>query len=285
MMKISVSSALLIAFTLFLISPVSADTAEQSKTIHIVADEWPGYTEPGGKGFYFELIKNIFEAEGYSITQRIVPFRRAISLINHGEADIFLADDHPDYLSMLDIYDMTKILHPTHALNYSLVTALYLPTSTLNWSVTHKNNDTKIAWIKGYGYGETLKLKHSNPLLINNTQQGLHLLLSKRIDCYLDDLTDITMALTKPEFKNVELKREIINKRNLYPIFHNNDFGKSLAKIYDQRMGEMIKSGEIYDLYRQAGLNYNDVLKPKEYFSKAYEQHSAEGLSILVEGM
>ena len=272
--------ALLLAPTYLL-----ADHTHQNKTIHIVSDHWPGYTEPGAQGFYFQLIKQIFEPKGYVIEHRVVPFRRAISLMNQGEADMFLVDDHPKYLSKLEIYELDKLLHPKYPINYSLVTALYLPSIKLDWQDTRDNPNLTLAWVKGYGYNKTLGLPHQNIMHVNNTAQGLRLLQAGRIDSLIDDLSDISEALKQQEFSKLQLNREVVNKRNLYPLFYNNSLGQELAQIYDQGMQALLASGELYQLYQKMGINYQDVFKPKEYFSAVYDSQPAEGLSILVDGL
>ncbi|MCR8924221.1 hypothetical protein NO559_15680 [Dasania sp. GY-MA-18] len=98
---------------------------ENLKTIYVVADHWPTYTEAQGKGLYFEVIRRIYEPLGYTIKPQIIPFRRAISYINLAKTDIFLADDNLRYLAKLDIYNTAKILQPLMPLNQSLVTAIY----------------------------------------------------------------------------------------------------------------------------------------------------------------
>ena len=270
--------------TVLLLAP-TLSIAETAKTIRVVSDHWPGYTEPGAKGFYFDLIKRIYEPMGYAIEHRIVPFRRAINLINSGEADLFLADDHPKYLSKLDAYQLENILHPEHPINYSLVTAVFAGDSNHDWQAIRNNSELHLAWVKGYGYGKTLSLPHKHVMHVNNTTQGLRLLQAGRIDSFIDDLTDIKEALKLQEFAKLHINREIVNKRNLYPLFHNRPSNIALVDIYNQSMSKLIESGEILALYQTVGIDYRDTLKPKEYFSAVYDSHPSEGLSILIDGL
>ncbi|MCR8924220.1 transporter substrate-binding domain-containing protein [Dasania sp. GY-MA-18] len=117
-----------------------------------------------------------------------------------------------------------------------------------------------MAWVNGYGYGKSLDLPHKNIFLVNDTLQGLRLLRSGRIDCFIDDLTD-TNVTTKQMGLNVDdFHFEVINHRHLYPIFTNNARGKKLMAIYEEAMKAMVKSGELFRLYQTVDLNYREIL-------------------------
>ncbi|WP_339669634.1 hypothetical protein [Dasania marina] len=230
------------------------------QTLYVVAKEWLGYTEKNGHGLYFNLIKRIYETEGYTVKTQIMPFKRAIGYINLAKADILLADDDLQYLAKLNTYQIEKILQPLYPLNNALITAIYPKATGLNWPSIRSNNKLTLAWINGYGYGQTLALPHQKIYFLNSTQQGLKLLHSGRIDCLIDDLTDLEISTKRMNLNMDGYHFDVISHRHLYPIFSNTPRGIKLMQVYEKTMETMIESGEIFELYKTYKLNYHNIL-------------------------
>ena len=259
-------------FVLFGLSALVCWSKDSSKTIHIVADEWPGFTQSDGNGFYFELIRKIYQPLGYDIRFKILPFRRAASQINQGSADILLVEEHVSKLASNELYIAEDLRSPRYPMDNSIVTALFLKQSNISWQQIKDQQRYHLSWIRGYGYGSSLAVNHHKVTLVGNTKQGLQLLVSGRIDCYLDDLTDINTNEIIAQFDKDLIKYEVVNIRPLYPLFYNSPRGKHLLKLYDQSMEQLIQSGEIYNIYLAANLDYNYVLTLDE--TANYKQSS-----------
>ncbi len=43
------------------------------KTVNVVAEHWPDYTNRDGSGVYFELVKAVFEPQGIQVSTQILP--------------------------------------------------------------------------------------------------------------------------------------------------------------------------------------------------------------------
>ena len=73
--------------------------ASESKiTIQVASDHWPGFVNQQGKGFYMDILHQVFPPEHYDIQLTIFPYARALNQIQHNRADIVLgiwANEHP----------------------------------------------------------------------------------------------------------------------------------------------------------------------------------------------
>ena len=67
--------------------------AEQPKVLTVVADTYCPYNCVAGakpEGFLVDVTREIFEAKGYTVTYKVVPWTRALKMVKEGQADIAL---------------------------------------------------------------------------------------------------------------------------------------------------------------------------------------------------
>ncbi|MCO4799904.1 MAG: hypothetical protein KC484_11835, partial [Colwelliaceae bacterium] len=108
------------------------------------------------------------------------------------------------------------------------------------------------SWVRGFHFDRFID-ENTNFYEVNTPSEGFTLLANNRIDTFIDYLSNVPAELAQ-KFKHFEL----LPSRHLYIAFQNNQHGKKLAKIYDQKMSFLRESGklsEIYaDLYKKSEL-------------------------------
>jgi len=75
--------------------------ANEKQVINIVSEEWPGFVNASGNGYYMELLRETFPAEHYQLNLQITPYSRALKMTQGNEAHIVLgiwANEHPNEL-------------------------------------------------------------------------------------------------------------------------------------------------------------------------------------------
>jgi polar amino acid transport system substrate-binding protein len=63
-------------------------TKGAADTFTVVSDVWEGYTAPDGTGYWFELIRLVYEPLGHTLEFRTVPYPRALDEIRKGKSQI-----------------------------------------------------------------------------------------------------------------------------------------------------------------------------------------------------
>ncbi|WP_341802362.1 hypothetical protein [Aquipseudomonas alcaligenes] len=58
--------------------------------MNLVSEHWVGHTNADGSGLAWEIMRAVFEPVGVKMNYRLVPYTRAIGLVQRGEADAWL---------------------------------------------------------------------------------------------------------------------------------------------------------------------------------------------------
>jgi len=61
-----------------------------AEQLTIVTDEWKGYTSQGGKGYYMDLLRAVYNKPTDTVNFSVVPYARSLALVKSGKADIVL---------------------------------------------------------------------------------------------------------------------------------------------------------------------------------------------------
>ncbi len=224
-------------------SLASTDVQKSEKdTLFIVTPAWKTFTEENGEGFYFELMKMIYEPMGISIRFQITPWARSVAMVKLKKADALLGS----YIENPDQYYFPK--EPI----WLDISAAVFKRNNISWQSIDSLHDKKVGWIRGYNYDKYLDVSMQIIKLIDN-KQAWTLLELNRIDAYIDSLTDLrlyieehTIDLAKYELKNILFK-------NMYARFAKTDKGKKFADIFDQRIPVLHKTGQLKELYLKWG--------------------------------
>ncbi|MDP4985759.1 substrate-binding periplasmic protein [Pseudoalteromonas tunicata] len=205
-----------------------------SQTIRITADHWQHFTETGGRGIYFELLKKIYSED--ILTFNADDFSRSLNLFNTQKADI-----------MVGVYqsDLPNAHFPTWPIDTdSPIFSFVLKDSQFN-SIESLNNKT-IAWKKGYGFAQFFPNVHK-PYLVEDIDTGFKLLQAKRIDAFFDYEANFKQA----NYQNVTLFK-IHDTETLYVAFQNTENGRKLAAIYDKKMALFRENGTLMRIFGQS---------------------------------
>lgn len=233
--------------------------ADNSRRIHVVAYKLNNKTESDGGGAYFELLRRIYQPHGYDVITHIRPIAGSMRALYRNQAQIMLADWHPRHLAREEGVKIDKLQAPRYPVDTEYVVALYPQSSPHHWFHLTRNPRSRIAWIEGYNYQYYLGLDGHPFQLVDSTVSGLRKLQQGELDAYVDDLDDVRTVMRAPEFHRARLRREIVQIRNLYPLFSLDERSTELMRIYDEGVAALIRSGAIFELYREFGLSYQRV--------------------------
>lgn len=207
------------------------------KQVHLVSEEWLDYTNADGTGVAWDVLRKVFEPAGVKVVAKSAPYSRAVGLVKRGEADAWVGsykDENDDNLYPRWHFDMDHI--------YALGLA-GKPVPTLETVGQYR-----LAWVRGYDYGSYLP-NVTESREIQRREGILPMLEHDRVDFYIDALTEVDYVLgqtSQPE----RFRRTHVAELPLYLAFARNEHGKALRELFDRRMAELVRSGELKPIFQ-----------------------------------
>jgi polar amino acid transport system substrate-binding protein len=234
--------ALVIAF------PVSSIASENLETIHIATPEWEETTNKDGTGVYFDIIRSVYEPGGIQLKYEIVPWNRAISLIKTHQADAL-----PGGYFVGNREDVDD-LFPRYPIDTEIASVVYKKDTVTEWKGPESLAGKKVLWLRGYNYDNYLEVKVEFDE-IDERKQAWRLLDAGRYDFYMDALYDIEAYIDQNNVAVENYKIQPVIYNNLYLRFANTPKSKKLIELYDQRIPELLASGELEQIFKKWNLD------------------------------
>ncbi|HDS1817187.1 TPA: transporter substrate-binding domain-containing protein [Pseudomonas putida] len=206
------------------------------KQVHLVSEEWLDYTNADGTGVAWDVLRKVFEPAGVKVVTQSAPYSRAVGLVKRGEADAWVGsykDESDDNLYPRWHFDMDHI--------YALgLAGKPVPTpSTVG--------QYRLAWVRGYDYASYLPNAH-NFREIQRREGILPMLEHDRVDFYIDALTEVEYVLGQAS-DPARFRITHVAELPLYLAFAHNDQSKALRDLFDKRMAELVRSGELKPIF------------------------------------
>ncbi|HKS13415.1 MAG TPA: transporter substrate-binding domain-containing protein [Pseudomonas sp.] len=221
--------------------------ADAHGQVRLVSEEWIDYTNANGTGLAWDVLRKVFEPAGVEVKAQTAPYSRSVGLVKRGEADAWVGsykDEEEDNLYPRWHFDVDHI--------YALGLASK-PAPTLEDISKHR-----LAWVRGYdfqyylpGTQDCLKAQHCRE--IQRREGILPMLEHNRVDFYIDALTEVDYVLEQASNPALFRRTHII-ELPLYLAFGDNERGKALRALFDERMDTLARNGElkpIFDHWKQ----------------------------------
>ena len=207
------------------------------KQVHLVSEEWIDYTNANGTGVAWDVLRKVFEPAGVKVVTQSAPYSRAVGLVKRGEADAWVGsykEENDDNLYPRWHFDMDHI--------YALGLA-NKPVPTLDTIGQYR-----LAWVRGYDYGSYLPNAH-NFREIQRREGILPMLEHDRVDFYIDAQTEVDYVLGQAS-QPQRFHRTHIAELPLYLAFGRSEQAKALRELFDERMAELVRSGELKPIFQ-----------------------------------
>ncbi|MGE7990946.1 substrate-binding periplasmic protein [Pseudomonas sp. NPDC089554] len=230
-----------VLLALLLFSPwlSAAEANGVPKQVRLVSEQWLDYTNDDGTGLAWDVLRKVFEPAGVKVLTHSAPYSRAVGLVKRGEADAWVGsykDENDDNLYPRWHFDMDHI----YALGLASKPA---PTqATLGtW---------RLAWVRGYDYQNYLPGIQGNFREIQRREGILPMLEYDRVDFYIDALTEIDSVLEQAREPG-HFRRTHIAELPLYLAFTDSEQGQALRELFDARMEQLVRSGELKPIFER----------------------------------
>ncbi|MNE49024.1 Bacterial extracellular solute-binding protein, family 3 [compost metagenome] len=105
----------------------------------------------------------------------------------------------------------------------------------------------RLAWVRGYDYGSYLPDVHEYRE-IQRREGILPMLEHDRVDFYIDAQTEVDYVLSQSS-QPERFRRTHVAELPLYLAFARNGQAKALCDLFDKRMDELVRSGELKPIF------------------------------------
>lgn len=198
----------------------------------LASEEWSDYTNKDGSGLAWDVLRQVFEPAGITLQTRSVPYTRSVGLAQRGEVDGWVGAYRNE---------VEGVLYPRWKFDSDPIYALGLASTPEPTLATLGNY--RLAWVRGYKYEEYLPtVRRFNQ--IERRDGILPMLEHARADFYIDALAEAKYVLTQAQDPS-KFALTRIAELPLYIGFADNERGRSLMAVFDQRMDALVKSGEL----------------------------------------
>ncbi len=159
----------IIIFILFMTSTGYAET------ITFKIPEWKGYTNSDGTGYYWDVLRSIYETEGIQMIHGTAPFKRSLKMVERKKVDasagVFRTPER-----------VKKFRYPKTRISNEFSGIVFLKGTPFDKIQNLKGN---IGKIRGYDYSAWLP-SHLNISEMKYTSQAIKMLQAKRIQYHAD---------------------------------------------------------------------------------------------------
>ncbi|QZP20703.1 substrate-binding periplasmic protein [Pseudomonas sp. DR208] len=206
--------------------------------VMLASEEWSDYTNKDGTGLAWDVLRQVFEPAGINLQTRSVPYTRSVGLAQRGEVDGWVGSYRNE---------AEGVLYPHWNFDSDHIYALGLASIPTPTVATLGNY--RLAWVRGYKYEEYLP----NVRRFNQVERRdgiLAMLLHGRADFYIDALAEAKYVLSQADDPS-KFTLTPIAELPLYIGFADNERGRGLMAVFDQRMAALVKSGELKPIFER----------------------------------
>lgn len=228
------------------LSVLSLPANGQPKTIDIVNPVWQNFSEEDGSGFYFDLMRRIYEPLGIAVKIEILPWSRAAILLQQKKADAMLGS----YKEQPHLY-----IYPKQPVWLDISAAAF-KRDQHNWQGNNTLNNKRVGWIRGYDYHKHIDFK-THYLEFNQNHQGWNMLAMDRLDFYIDSITDLRLYMQQQSLSTETYAIEPVLVKPMYLRLAKTEKGQQLADLYDQRIFDLVQNRMLEQLYKKWGYEHH----------------------------
>jgi polar amino acid transport system substrate-binding protein len=218
----------------------SGQEDQKITTIHIATPAWEGYTNADGTGLWFEIVRAVYEPVGIHMSYEIMPWKRAMDQVMSGKAD-----------AMLGEYDNKDLVMPRYPLDVERTGVVFKKDTISTWTGVTSLAGKTVVWLRGYNYNEASELAGIKCTWyeVDRSDQAWRMLEKGRVAFYLDDRNDIKTYIETHPLDMTPYQVETAWVTNTYVAFGKSKRAEQLIAIYDQRIPELLVSGELQKLF------------------------------------
>lgn len=229
--------------------------AVQAHTIDVVTEEWTYCTNADGTGLYFDLLRLVYESHGFSLNIQILPYARAVAMVQNKAADLVIGPYEDE---------AENLLFPEIPFASDVVAILYLSPTEFHGQESLEN--THVTFIRGYAFDEYVDVS-LEVTEISHREQAIHMVQAGRADFFIDNIYDIEETIADMGLDIGDFQTDTLFNLPMFMCFAETPRGEELAAIWDEEYRQAVQSGLIAELFAQYEmiLEYDALLETYDF--------------------
>ncbi|OZG72253.1 hypothetical protein BTA51_16050 [Hahella sp. CCB-MM4] len=236
---------------IYLLGLATLAGAESPQRLLIVSDTWPPYVtgNPVRPGFDVEAATQVLQSMGYDVTFKLVPWKRAMKMVEKGLADGLL-DASPNEERSRTFYI------PQEPMSYSVSTLFCQSCDTSRPITNELLKGKRLIVNRGYNYVGTLEEDPDiEQLPVDSFEQGFAALNAGRADYYIVNRYVGLHALKQLGIDGVKVMQgHVAEPSPVYLLFSRQPRLMSLPTSFSKALSDFKKSSEYQEILRKYGL-------------------------------
>ena len=218
------------------------------KKIKVRAEYWEQYTHADGSGYFYEVLKAIYEPLGYQLEFKFCPWKRCVLEMRQGKADIIIGIYQEE--AQLDEKLQTP-QYPIHAENNAVV----FNRESIAWLGKKSLKDKRVAQVRGYEMDKYLTVPVKT-VEVSNLEQGMRLVVANRVEFFLSGKHELERERERYGESGERLQIETVFQHDAYLGFSQSNIGTQLSKEFDKGYIDLYKKGELRKLQQKWNLEF-----------------------------
>ena len=247
-------SKIILFFLILYFSIFYACFASEAETLRFATIDYCPFTcdpltENGKEGFMTDVVRMAFEPAGYNIEIDMLPYARALSVVQGGKYDGII---------VVGKNSAPTLIYPEIPTVVQKVAFFTRESESWTYSGQESLSKVRIGIIKGYDYSGDNELstyisQNNDTGLMdilhgqNTTERGIKMLLNKRIDAYVEGEYAVLYYLSKMQIRDqikiADYTSELFEDYTGFSSHHPLSF--HLAEILTNKIAELNQSGEL----------------------------------------
>jgi len=228
-------------------------------TIHVVGEEILSTTNLNGTEQQFEVVRAIYEPLGYKVNTSVLPYKRALKMVENGSADMMVGMLKDRQLRV----NYSDSLHVAD----KLIAILTLD-KLKEWQDVYSLENKNITVQSGFStyLNENFPQLKLNLMEVNSREQAFNKLKFGHTDYLIDSESSYVLAKKRNELATNFITKHI-GYLEVYAAFTINDHGLKIKEEWDKSFLEFIYTNQARDIFEKWGMA-REHRTTLEYFKK-----------------
>lgn len=206
------------------------------KLIHVKTEPWQHFTNADGSGYFFDLLRAIYEPQGYQIKIEFCHWRACILDVIEAKADIILG------VSAVEVEASNKLQRGSYPIHFERIAVAFKSKKWPDWQGQQTMKNKIIVQHKGFGHEKELTVPVKVRDSLNN-EQAWHLLATDQADFFVDGLAVLEREVRQHNTEDVVYQIEPIFKTPNYMGFGTHKKSQKLLKVFNDTLPRLYQQG------------------------------------------